>query len=56
MVACTFSCDTPNLVTGLAEEQPGQHSDYHKWLEGDGFKAFEAHFDHPLYKRMETVA
>ncbi|MGB1130555.1 MAG: Gfo/Idh/MocA family protein, partial [Haloferula sp.] len=31
---------------GLPEDKPGKHSNHHKWLEGDGFKAFYEHFDH----------
>jgi hypothetical protein len=43
-------------VLDLPEDQPNKSSNYHSWLEGDGFNAFYEHFDHPLFKRMEDVA
>jgi hypothetical protein len=54
----TWKNATPALrkVLGLPEDKPGQHSNYHSWIEGGGYNAFYEYFDHPLYKRMEDVA
>ncbi len=54
----TWKTATPELrkLLKLPEATPDKHSDYHKWIEGKGYEAFYEHFDHPLYKRMESVA
>lgn len=63
---------TPELrkLLNLPEDKPNQSADYHEWIEGSGFNAkdyrswfegggfnaFYEYFDHPLYKRMESIA
>ncbi len=48
---------TPELrkLLQLPENAPDKSADYHAWIEGGGFEAFYAYFDHPLYKRMEAI-
>ncbi|MCU0795690.1 MAG: Gfo/Idh/MocA family oxidoreductase [Akkermansiaceae bacterium] len=54
----TWKNATPELrkLLGLPEDKPDQRSNYHSWIEGGGFDAFYEHFDHPLFKRMESIA
>lgn len=49
---------TPELrqLLKLPQAQPDKGSNFHQWIEGEGFEAFYAVFDHPLYQRMQGIA
>lgn len=43
-------------LLNLPEAQPDKGSNYHEWIQDGGFNAFYEYFDHPLYKRMASIA
>ncbi|MBK1828791.1 Gfo/Idh/MocA family protein [Haloferula rosea] len=54
----TWKNATPALrkLLDLPEDKPNKSSNYHSWIQGDGFNAFYEHFDHPLFVRMQDIA